>query len=110
MKTSYFAPSLSKAALAAWACLSLAILVGCGQSHREASPPEGAPPADSSHDADDDSPDADSSHDADGGSPDPQTSGIPCGSNVCGEGEECCNASCGICVPKGGMCTQQYCE
>lgn len=33
----------------------------------------------------------------------------PCGSSVCGTGTYCCNASCGICAPKGASCTQQYC-
>lgn len=32
-----------------------------------------------------------------------------CGKNTCGTGEFCCNVSCGICAPKGGSCTQQYC-
>lgn len=35
--------------------------------------------------------------------------GEACGSNVCGEGEYCCNESCGQCAPVGGFCTQQYC-
>jgi hypothetical protein len=35
--------------------------------------------------------------------------GQPCGKNTCGTGTFCCNASCGICAPKGGSCTQQYC-
>ena len=29
---------------------------------------------------------------------------------VCGAGEYCCNASCGICAPVDGSCTQQYCR
>jgi hypothetical protein len=29
---------------------------------------------------------------------------------VCPAGQECCNASCGICVEPGGYCTQQGCE
>ena len=33
-----------------------------------------------------------------------------CGENVCGKGEYCCNASCGICAPEGGGCIQLYCE
>lgn len=33
-----------------------------------------------------------------------------CGDTICGKGTTCCNASCGICVPKGGVCTQQVCE
>ncbi|WP_437736895.1 hypothetical protein [Sorangium sp. So ce1335] len=36
--------------------------------------------------------------------------GGKCGDNVCGPGTYCCNSSCGICAPKGGACTQQYCE
>jgi hypothetical protein len=35
--------------------------------------------------------------------------GEPCGKNVCKAGEFCCNASCGICAPKGGACTLQFC-
>jgi PrcB C-terminal len=41
--------------------------------------------------------------------PDTTTTGEPCGTNVCGAGEYCCNASCGICAPTGGFCTQQFC-
>ncbi len=33
-----------------------------------------------------------------------------CGNVTCGAGLECCNASCGICVPPGGACTQQACN
>lgn len=33
-----------------------------------------------------------------------------CGNTVCGDGEYCCNPSCGICAPIGGFCTQQACE
>ncbi len=33
----------------------------------------------------------------------------PCGDNVCGAGDYCCNESCGICAPEGGSCTKQYC-
>lgn len=35
--------------------------------------------------------------------------GDPCGATTCGNGEYCCNASCGICAPLGGFCTQQFC-
>jgi hypothetical protein len=35
--------------------------------------------------------------------------GVKCGSNVCGKGQHCCNASCGTCAPPGGVCTQQVC-
>jgi ZU5 domain-containing protein len=34
----------------------------------------------------------------------------PCGATTCGQGEYCCNASCGICAPLGGACTQQDCS
>ena len=33
----------------------------------------------------------------------------PCGSNFCTGKTFCCNASCGICAPIGGGCTQQVC-
>jgi hypothetical protein len=36
--------------------------------------------------------------------------GARCGSVVCDKGLECCNPSCGICVPPGGVCTMQVCE
>jgi hypothetical protein len=36
--------------------------------------------------------------------------GEPCGKIVCEKGFECCNASCGTCVPSGGVCTQEACE
>jgi hypothetical protein len=36
--------------------------------------------------------------------------GETCGKVVCEKGLECCNASCGICVPPGGACTQQVCN
>jgi len=37
--------------------------------------------------------------------------GEPCGAVViCETGLECCNASCGVCVPPGGVCTQEICE
>ena len=32
-----------------------------------------------------------------------------CGSNSCGPGTYCCNASCGICAPLGGGCIQIFC-
>lgn len=34
----------------------------------------------------------------------------PCGNNVCGEGEYCCNASCSMCAPEGSFCIQIACE
>jgi hypothetical protein len=33
-----------------------------------------------------------------------------CGKSSCGPGTYCCNASCGICAPRGGACTQQVCD
>ncbi len=33
-----------------------------------------------------------------------------CGSTYCDAGLTCCNASCGMCVKPGMMCTQQVCE
>lgn len=38
--------------------------------------------------------------------PDTQTA---CGTGFCPAGQECCNASCGICTEPGGVCTQQVC-
>lgn len=32
-----------------------------------------------------------------------------CGGRVCAPDQYCCNPSCGICVPLGGLCTQQIC-
>ena len=34
---------------------------------------------------------------------------LACGASVCGEGMVCCNASCGVCTPPDGVCTQQAC-
>jgi hypothetical protein len=36
--------------------------------------------------------------------------GERCGHSVCGPREYCCNRSCSICAPLGGVCTQQFCE
>jgi hypothetical protein len=36
--------------------------------------------------------------------------GGACGDATCGEGEYCCNESCGVCAPFGGACTQEVCE
>lgn len=36
--------------------------------------------------------------------------GQACGANVCRAGDVCCNASCGICTPPDGFCTQQVCD
>ena len=33
-----------------------------------------------------------------------------CGGRICAPGTHCCNASCGICTPKGVECTQQACN
>lgn len=38
------------------------------------------------------------------------TDGVPCGGATCEPGMVCCNASCGICTPPDGACTQQACE
>jgi len=35
--------------------------------------------------------------------------GEVCGDVTCPRGQECCNASCGICVRPGGLCTLQAC-
>ena len=32
-----------------------------------------------------------------------------CRTRFCGPDEYCCNFSCGICAPRGGVCTQQLC-
>jgi len=34
---------------------------------------------------------------------------VPCGPSTCTHHEVCCNESCGICTPPGGVCTQQQC-
>lgn len=34
----------------------------------------------------------------------------PCGDTTCKDGTVCCNASCGICTPPGGVCIQLACE
>ncbi len=33
-----------------------------------------------------------------------------CGNTVCGDGEYCCNSSCGICAPIEGSCIQRTCR
>jgi hypothetical protein len=43
------------------------------------------------------------------GAPPPAT-GVPCGPKTCAAGQVCCNASCGICTPPDGVCTQQLCS
>lgn len=40
----------------------------------------------------------------------PPVIGSPCGANVCGPSEFCCNPSCGICAPIGGACIQIACN
>lgn len=35
---------------------------------------------------------------------------LSCGLSTCEAGEVCCNASCGICTPPDGFCTQQICD
>jgi hypothetical protein len=35
---------------------------------------------------------------------------VTCGGAQCRPGTFCCNASCGICTPKGVECTQQSCN
>jgi hypothetical protein len=35
--------------------------------------------------------------------------GVSCGRTTCAVGEICCNASCGICTPPDGFCTEQFC-
>ena len=40
----------------------------------------------------------------------PVSGGEPCGTVRCATSEVCCNASCGVCTPPGGVCTQQFCS
>jgi hypothetical protein len=85
--------SRGRGATLGWVCaalLSFAALAGCKH---------GAPPA------------------AEPSTPQPVTSvpsepepGPVCGRITCAAGEICCNASCNICTPPDGMCTQQVCE
>ena len=35
---------------------------------------------------------------------------VKCGQVMCGEGQICCNPSCGICTAPDVMCTQQFCD
>jgi len=37
------------------------------------------------------------------------SSGVKCGAAVCGATEDCCNASCSLCVPKGNGCITMVC-
>jgi hypothetical protein len=41
--------------------------------------------------------------------PPPGSGGQQCGKNTCPDGQVCCNASCGICTPKGSACIQIAC-
>lgn len=36
--------------------------------------------------------------------------GQKCGTKTCGQGDYCCNASCGMCAPIGAMCIQIACQ
>lgn len=36
--------------------------------------------------------------------------GEVCGTSVCSTDQTCCNASCGLCAPRGGACIQIACE
>jgi hypothetical protein len=36
--------------------------------------------------------------------------GESCGASTCGEGQVCCNSSCGICTAPGDFCTMQMCD
>jgi hypothetical protein len=45
-----------------------------------------------------------------GAGQEPGKARVRCGANECGEGEVCCNPSCGICTVADGMCTQQFCD
>jgi hypothetical protein len=39
----------------------------------------------------------------------PDKGGVTCGNTTCQGGQVCCNASCGICTPPGGVCIQTAC-
>lgn len=41
-------------------------------------------------------------------SPSPSRSN-QCGTTTCNSNEYCCNSSCSICAPIGGVCTQEFC-
>jgi len=34
---------------------------------------------------------------------------VPCGTNSCTGGTYCCNPTCGVCAPRGALCTAQIC-
>jgi hypothetical protein len=44
------------------------------------------------------------------GTPPAPSPGVACGPKTCAAGQVCCNASCGICTPPDGVCTQQLCN
>jgi hypothetical protein len=45
-----------------------------------------------------------------GGGDEAGTGGAECGAVTCGDGEVCCNASCGICTKPGEGCIKKLCE
>ena len=38
-----------------------------------------------------------------------EPTGSPCGPSRCAVGQFCCNESCGLCAPRGGICLQRQC-
>jgi hypothetical protein len=38
-----------------------------------------------------------------------EPTGSPCGPSRCAAGQFCCNESCGLCAPRGGICLQRQC-
>jgi hypothetical protein len=38
-----------------------------------------------------------------------EPTGKPCGPSRCADGQFCCNESCGLCAPRGGICLQRQC-
>jgi hypothetical protein len=44
------------------------------------------------------------------GADDAPLTGAACGEVTCPPGETCCNASCSLCTPEGGICTEQECD
>ena len=40
----------------------------------------------------------------------PMMGGEPCNETTCSPDEFCCNFSCSICAPRGGVCIQTICE
>jgi hypothetical protein len=41
--------------------------------------------------------------------PEIELPGTPCGPSRCEGGQFCCNESCGLCAPRGGICLQRQC-